>query len=109
MSAILWRMRTHCYTKCPWTASCSALLRAVAAALRDAEAARPEWEAIAGLLQQSYADLLASLTIVNARVESRIPNPESAHLRYRRVCPLPFLRAMNAMRRFPFALMVMTP
>lgn len=46
----------------------AALLRAEAAALRDAEAARPDWNTIGELLHRSYADLLAGLTSVTARV-----------------------------------------
>jgi hypothetical protein len=43
----------------------AARLRAEAAALRDAEAQDPDWETIGRLLQQSYRDLLASLSAVN--------------------------------------------
>lgn len=43
----------------------AARLRAEAAALRDAEAQAPDWETIGRLLQQSYRDLLASLSAVN--------------------------------------------
>jgi len=43
----------------------AARLRAEAAALRDAEAQHPDWETIGRLLQQSYRDLLASLSAVN--------------------------------------------
>ncbi len=45
----------------------AALLRAEAAALRDAEAARPDWNTIGELLRRSYADLLAGLTSLTAR------------------------------------------
>jgi hypothetical protein len=43
----------------------AARLRAEAAALRDAEAQDPDWDTIGRLLQQSYRDLLASLSAVN--------------------------------------------
>ena len=43
----------------------AARLRAEAAALRDADAHDPDWETIGRLLQQSYRDLLASLSAVN--------------------------------------------
>ena len=43
----------------------AARLRAEAAALRDAEAQNPDWDTIGRLLQQSYRDLLASLSAVN--------------------------------------------
>jgi hypothetical protein len=41
-------------------------LRAEAGALRDAQAAQPDWETIGRLLDASYRDLLASLTTENA-------------------------------------------
>ena len=44
----------------------AALLRAEAAALRDANAATPDWNAIARLLQQSYRELL--LVVASANV-----------------------------------------
>jgi hypothetical protein len=44
----------------------AAILRAEAAALRDQQAAQPDWETIGALLKRSYRDLLASLTSVNA-------------------------------------------
>jgi hypothetical protein len=44
----------------------AALLRAQAGAMRDAEAANPDWDAIGRLLQQSYRDLLLSLSFENA-------------------------------------------
>jgi hypothetical protein len=44
----------------------AALLRAEAGALRDAQAAQPDWETIGRLLDASYRDLLASLTTENA-------------------------------------------
>ena len=44
----------------------AALLRAEAGALRDAQAAQPDWDTIRRLLQQSYRDLLVSLTMENA-------------------------------------------
>jgi hypothetical protein len=43
----------------------AARLRAEAAVLRDADAQSPDWETIGRLLQQSYRDLLASLSAVN--------------------------------------------
>ena len=39
----------------------AALLRAQAGALRDAEAARPDWSTIERLLQESYSDLHRAL------------------------------------------------
>lgn len=44
----------------------AALLRAEAGALRDAQAAQPDWDTIRRLLEQSYRDLLVSLNIENA-------------------------------------------
>lgn len=44
----------------------AARLRAEAGALRDADAAQPDWETIRRLLQDSYRDLLASLSTENA-------------------------------------------
>lgn len=44
----------------------AALLRAEAGALRDAEAAQPDWDAIRRLLEASYRDLLVSLSMENA-------------------------------------------
>jgi len=44
----------------------AALLRAQAGAMRDAEAAHPDWDAIGRLLQQSYRDLLLALSFENA-------------------------------------------
>jgi len=43
----------------------AAQLRAEAAAMRDEQATDPDWETIGRLLQQSYRDLLASLTSAN--------------------------------------------
>lgn len=43
----------------------AALLRAEAAALRDAEADRPDWDTIGQLLLQSYRSLLAALSAAN--------------------------------------------
>jgi hypothetical protein len=43
----------------------AARLRAEAAALRDAEADRPDWETIGQLLHQSYRDLLFALSSAN--------------------------------------------
>jgi hypothetical protein len=45
----------------------AARLRAEAAALRDAQAQHPDWDAIGRLLHQSYRDLLASLSTANVR------------------------------------------
>jgi hypothetical protein len=39
----------------------AAILRAQAAALRDAEAERPNWEAVGRLLRESYRDLHMAL------------------------------------------------
>jgi len=44
----------------------AALLRAEAGALRDAESQAPDWDTIRRLLDASYRDLLASLTLENA-------------------------------------------
>src|SRR5262245_3706115 len=44
----------------------AALLRAEAGALRDAQAAQPDWETIRQLLRQSYRDLLTALSAGNA-------------------------------------------
>ena len=46
------------------------LLRAEAAALRDARAAKPDWDAIGDLLRQSYRELSAGITRVTARAAS---------------------------------------
>ncbi len=46
----------------------AAYLRAEAAALRDTQAAQPDWETIGALLKQSYRGLLASLSTLNAGV-----------------------------------------
>jgi hypothetical protein len=43
----------------------AAQLRAEAAAMRDEQAQQPDWETIGRLLQQSYRDLLASLSTAN--------------------------------------------
>ena len=43
----------------------AARLRAEAAALRDDQAAQPDWETIGQLLRQSYRDLLAALNVVS--------------------------------------------
>jgi len=43
----------------------AALLRAEAAALRDDQAAQPDWDTIGRLLRQSYRDLLAALSVVS--------------------------------------------
>jgi hypothetical protein len=44
----------------------AALLRAEAGALRDADAAQPDWDTIRRLLERSYRDLLTSLSLENA-------------------------------------------
>jgi hypothetical protein len=54
-----------------------ALVRAEAAALRDAEAPSPDWNTIGGLLRESYRELLAALTSVNAGPTNR-PSRRSA-------------------------------
>jgi hypothetical protein len=41
----------------------AALLRAEAAALRDAQAREPDWDTIGRLLRESYRDLLAALSV----------------------------------------------
>ncbi len=51
----------------------AALLRARAAALRDAEAASPDWETIRTLLRQSYRELLTALNEGAAPVSARQP------------------------------------
>jgi hypothetical protein len=43
----------------------AARLRAEAAALRDDQAAQPDWDTIGHLLRQSYRDLLAALSVVS--------------------------------------------
>ena len=43
----------------------AALLRAKAASMRDAQADRPDWPAIAQLLRASYDELLAALASAN--------------------------------------------
>jgi hypothetical protein len=50
----------------------AALLRAQAAALRDAHAEHPDWAAVAQLLQQSYRELQLALASANARA-ARLP------------------------------------
>jgi hypothetical protein len=49
----------------------AALLRAEAAALRDAESEHPDWTTIGRLLQESYRELLSALTSVNVRLTNR--------------------------------------
>jgi hypothetical protein len=44
----------------------AALLRAEAGAMRDADAAQPDWETIRRLLEQSCRERLASLSLENA-------------------------------------------
>jgi hypothetical protein len=55
----------------------AAQLRAEAAALRDADAASPDWNTIGALLRESYRDLLAALSGVNARLTNQ-PSRASA-------------------------------
>jgi len=43
----------------------AALLRATAGKLRDEEAARPDWDRIGTLLEQSYRELLDALSTEN--------------------------------------------
>ena len=43
----------------------AARLRAEAAALRDAQQRSPDWDTIGLLLQRSYRELLAALSVVN--------------------------------------------
>ena len=47
----------------------AALLRALAASMRDEQAAQPDWATIGELLNKSYRELLASLNTLNARAE----------------------------------------
>ena len=54
------------YETTPDRVARAALLRAEAGALRDSEAQAPDWDAIRRLLDASYRDLLASLTLENA-------------------------------------------
>ncbi len=56
--ALLYETRTEAVAN-------AARLRAEAAALRDSEAPRPDWDTIAQLLHASYSDLLAALTSAN--------------------------------------------
>jgi hypothetical protein len=53
------------YESSPEAMAAPALLRAQAAALRDAHADNPDWSAIAGLLQQSYRELRLALASAN--------------------------------------------
>ena len=43
----------------------AALLRATAAKMRDEQAARPDWDRIGRLLEQSYRELHAALAVEN--------------------------------------------
>jgi hypothetical protein len=54
------------YESSPEAMSGPALLRAQAAAIRDAQAAQPDWSAIARLLRQSYRELREALATANA-------------------------------------------
>ena len=54
------------YETTPERVERAAVLRAEAGALRDADASRPDWETIRRLLEDSYRDLLASLSTENA-------------------------------------------
>jgi hypothetical protein len=53
------------YETSPEVVGAAALLRAEAAKLRDNQADHPDWAAITELLQQSYRELLLSLSSVN--------------------------------------------
>ncbi len=53
------------YQTTPENVGEAAYLRAQAAALRDAEAARPDWDRIARLLEQSYRELRSALATAN--------------------------------------------
>ena len=53
------------YESSPEAMAAPALLRAQAAALRDAHADQPDWRAIARLLQQSYRELRLALASAN--------------------------------------------
>ena len=53
------------YETSPGNVGAAALLRAKAAAMRDAQAERPDWPAIAQLLRASYDELLAALASAN--------------------------------------------
>lgn len=45
----------------------AAVLRAQAAAMRDAQADRPDWDTIGGLLRDSYRDLLRGVSDAEVR------------------------------------------
>jgi hypothetical protein len=53
------------YETSPENVGAAALLRAKAAAMRDAQADRPDWAAIAQMLRASYDELLAALASAN--------------------------------------------
>jgi hypothetical protein len=53
------------YETTPENVSTAAVLRARAAAIRDAHAERPDWSEIAALLRASYDELLAALASAN--------------------------------------------
>jgi len=53
------------YETTPENVGAAALLRARAAAMRDAQSDRPDWPAIAQLLRASYDELLAALASAN--------------------------------------------
>jgi len=53
------------YETTPENVGAAALLRAQAAAMRDAQAERPDWPEIARLLRASYEELLAALASAN--------------------------------------------
>ena len=53
------------YETSPENVGAAALLRAKAASMRDAQADRPDWPAIAQLLRASYDELLAALASAN--------------------------------------------
>jgi hypothetical protein len=53
------------YETSPENVAAAALLRAQAAAMRDAQAAHPDWPAIRRLLRASYDELMAALASAN--------------------------------------------
>jgi hypothetical protein len=53
------------YETTPEAVATAALLRAQAAAVRDAQADHPDWDRIGRLLRQSYAELAAALASAN--------------------------------------------
>jgi len=53
------------YETTPGAVAQAARLRAEAGALRDEQARSPDWDAIGQLLQRSYRELLAALSVIN--------------------------------------------